>query len=384
MIRELIAVALSIGSFGVTHRASEPLVPPNSVWIEAIEEYELPWDPEWEKAAISAAQSLESEDDLRRWFRKTADELITRRKNAGTNDRSLDAIAAWKKSLVKTLTASSKRSSPISVLLCWDGIGKHDQVLFFGNGQRATRSKLKVGLIAEAEMEESRPGDDFQGIRSTAATARVTDDPPSDYARFTGVDTELKDLAFGEIDPRALTAPVTKIVEKNPAAGSGHLEFYFDAASLPTEIELMKQYPWYLEFRLFELDQDGGRVREAAFTGSRFAVAIPGTRGSKGKVGFVIKHSRAIGRVKLKKPAPWGYEMEVVRWFGVADKSKLLLSKKGNVAPAAPTSDDATTEPEPTADEPTKIPADGAPRQPADGAPRQPADGAPPQPSTKP
>jgi hypothetical protein len=98
-------------------------------------------------------------------------------------------------------------------------------------------------------------------------------------------------------------------------------------------------YPWYVEFRLFELDKDGKRTREVDFTGENSLVSVP-KRSVDGSLSFEDRfRAIAYGRIKVKSPQPWGYEAEPVRWFGVAPKSKLKATANApssQPAPAAP------------------------------------------------
>lgn len=316
---------------------------PSWCWLEAIEIYTVPWDPEWTAAALEAASRaavFPSSGTLvvrMDQFRKSADEFNQRCQNAGTRGRAHDAIRAALVALKEKLKAASEKRYPLTVIVCWDGIAKSTRTLTFGNGQRATAKRFAVGVPVYAEVGLSKPGDDFQGTHVTAGEVNSAKQAPSDYASFASVQSVSHDIQFGELDASSLSKPIVCPVAKSKAAGSGAVEFAIPFDLIPAQFNLMPTAPWYVEFMLYELNEVGSRAKEAKFEGSKYAVATKG--GDQGRM------LSAVGRLELKKPAPWGYEAELTHYFGVAPAAQLLKSASPGNPPAQ--ADPKTEETEP-------------------------------------
>jgi len=123
---------------------------------------------------------------------------------------------------------------------------------------------------------------------------------------------------------------------KDPTPGSGALTL--ELAEPPSELGIDTAYPWYAEFKLFELGKDGSRAREVRFDGSNAIVAIATPAAQE-------RRPVARGRVTVKSPVPWGYEAVVVKWFGVAAKDRLVAGSGARPATPRPLRESDRAEP---------------------------------------
>lgn len=328
-----------------------------------IEVYTLPFDPAWRETALGARRPgleacfpNESEKLAERWearakqAKTNADEVRIRRQ--GDEERARKATA-----LFEDLAASADKDMPLSVMRAWDGIAKAEVVLTFGKGQRAIVDRFKAGKPLRARVVPAAPGEDFQAVRATVRSIASSAKAPSDFAAVGDAAQALQTLAFGEVDTSTLPKPVVIRATKDPAPGSGVLS---PALPLPpSAVPIERRYPWYAEFKLFELSKDGKRVREQSFSGANFVACNDGMNR------YSESTPIATGRVEVKSPQPWGYEAEIVRWFGVAPKSKLkpaataATGQSGAAPPPSTPQPDASTPPVlPPAPETPEIPDD--------------------------
>lgn len=314
----------------------------DGVWLEAIEIYTLPWDPAWRKAA----------EDIRfpSHFRGSAEDSAKRRKalearlqrervrekiDGGEAATRLQEFDRKEAELADRIRKTADRPMPLTIIRLWDGINRREHVLSFGKGQRAIVERFKQGKPLLAVTGNALPGDDFQAARATCGDIGPSSRVPTEFARLSDAPASLTDVAFGEIDASVLKSPAKIDVSKDPTPGSGVLSLALSQP--PAELEIDFSYPWFAEFRVFELAKDGSRSREVRFEGedSIVAIARSGSRSTPGGpgTGTVDPGSRyfeAIGRVEVQSPQPWGYEAEVVKWFGVAPKARLVSPRAGS------------------------------------------------------
>ena len=167
---------------------------------------------------------------------------------------------------------------------------------------------------------------------------------------------------------------------KDPTPGSGLLTL--ELKEPPPELPIANGYPWYAEFRLFELAKNGSRVREVRFEGDATIVATrpraseTGTSSSSGELEAISSASlpfEAIGRVEIQSPQPWGYEAEVVKWFGVAPKSRLVTPASSRSGGSARPRPKPAAESIPTSETaPSTPPLEEAPQRPLPAEPETP------------
>ena len=304
-----IAVVCTVGVACIT-RGAHGLSPQSGAWIQTIEIYELPWDPDWEAAAQQVYPA----------FRRPASEVAERN--------------------VRGVRASAKRLMPLTVVRAWNGISRSELVLSFGRGQRATVDRLRMGRPLLVVIDQAKPGDDIQAVRHTVGSIRPSSNVPSDFVRLADAPQELAARGFGEVDSRAQREAVVIRAVKDPTPGSGALTL--ELAAPPSELGIDAAYHWYAEFKLFELGKDGSREREVRFEGPDSIVSVPTSRGMqpvsdpRDDSRTAARAMRARGRVAVKSPVPWGYEAVVVKWFGVAAKDRLVAGSGAKPAANRP------------------------------------------------
>lgn len=313
-------------------------------WLEVIEVYTLPWDPHWEKAAsraVFASDFRKSAEEIAEQERALSDRISRSKKPHSERDkirdRGKEEIKQRTAKLIESARDASGRTMPLTVVRAWDGVSKSELLLTFGRGQRATADRLADGKPLLCALDYARPGDDFQAIRPTVDEIRPSSRVPSDIVRASDAPGQFRSLAFGEVDGSKLGSPVTLLAKKDPSPGSGKLEL--ELASPPIELGIEPRYPWYAEFRLYELDKSGTRVREVRFDGTDAIVSIVVMERSAAvrQAAIDLRPSPAYGRIEVKSPQPWGYEAEIVKWYGVASKDRLVpVAKRGERAGAKP------------------------------------------------
>jgi hypothetical protein len=313
---------------------------PQERWLELIEVYELPLDPAWRDTALRASDSSFSiyfpTDSEKLEVRAAA--IDERASKAKKNEDKRKIIEQGSEELVRKRTrlqedliATADKPMPLSIVRAWDGIAKKEVVLTLGRGQRAIIDRFKLGKPLLAEIGLSSPGEDFQSRRVTVESVVTSTPAPTDFARAVDAPSSVHSIAFGELDTSAITTPVVIRAVKDPTPGSGVLSLKLEVASTSLAIDAI--YPWFTEFRLYELAKDGTRSREVKPIGSNILVAVRSSNDIANALelfgGSPLKPiAVAIGRVEVKSPQPWGYEAEIVRWFGVAQKSSLKPSSK--------------------------------------------------------
>jgi len=317
---------------GVTGRR-EPMgteqAPKPATWLEVIEVYTLPWDPQWREAATKA--------EFPSGFRRSAEELerelatlAKRAKDLSPSSPAMKAHRAKQQKLLERLRAAADRDVELTVVRAWDGIKRNEVILTFGRGQRALLDRLKPGKPVLGVIDPARPGDDLQAVRTTLAELRQNSSVPSDLLRAADAPEALRELAFGEVDPSALPRAVFIAAKRDTGATTG--VFHLEIPRPPIELGISPDHPWYAEFRVHELDRDGTRIREVRFEGASAVVATElrqvGLSGFVGDRATAPRVDIAIGRFKVKSPHPWGYEAEIVKWYGVAPKDRLIRMPK--------------------------------------------------------
>lgn len=304
-------------------------------WLEAIEVYTLPWDPQWEEAARNGNMGS---------FRQSADEIAEARSRTpaktpeGKPSRARAAIEARAQKLVENLHAASGKAMPLTVVRAWNGISRNEWILTFGKGQRASADRLAQGKPLLGVVDLSRPGDDFQAVRPTVVELRPSSKIPSDFVRVSDAPSALQDIAFGEVNASTLSGTFVILAVKDSTPASGVLRL--EIPHVPDALGIDARYPWYAKFRLFELTKDGSRGREVPFDGVDAIVSTKTPRSfSRSEPEFACRLSREVqpglGRIEVKSPQPWGYEAEIVKWYGVAPKDRLVPDAKGAKAKSA-------------------------------------------------
>ena len=333
MLISMLRIWIELAAFATvpssTLASSAPMIEPATAqpssarveerWLEVIEVYTLPCDPRWRRTAEAAYSS-----NSREYFPKAYRRLVVSEKSAEERGRKLAQLS-------EDLQSTANKPMPLIVMRAWDGIEQREVVLSFGKGQRATANRFKPGTPLLASIGTATPGEDFQSSRRTVREIRSSANAPSDFASANDAAGALFEIAFGEVDSKALVSAVVVDAEKDPTPRSGVVTLALSAP--PRDLQIDTRYPWFAEFKLFERAKDGTRAGEVLFTGTNALVAADG----KG----------ASGRVEVKTPQPWGYEAEVVTWFGVAPKASLKMSSKkgaaGNGTIAPPVANPSST-----------------------------------------
>ena len=328
---------------GGLSRPSSRTAAQRDAWVEVIESFDLPDDPDWSAAARNAETRVLAEvrsagGTIRRpnplgiapispkeaaRIERQIEELkerIERAKSSKFGSKKTEE-EGWKRivdsveKIADSLRAASDRTAPLTVVRLWDGIERKEVVVTLGRGQRAVANRLVPGKPMLASIGPSTVGDDLQALRETVTALQSARSTPSEFLRAADGAGVLAERGFGEIDSRAQREAVAIRAVKDPTPGSGALTL--ELAAPPTELGINTAYPWYAEFKLFELGKDGSRAREVRFEGTNTVVAIATAS---------VRESRppARGRVEVKSPVPWGYEAVVVKWFGVAAKDRLV------------------------------------------------------------
>ena len=326
MIRLALNLVVIVAMLGHFCALSSPAFARGGQWIEVIETYEIPFDPDWRESALEAAKfrSFTSTNNFRDMTGSVdrADEFAERLKQAGSNDRAKKAvIAAWKKE-VESYGNSATAARSLFVVRAWDGIQRVPLTLVLGEKQRGVFARCKPAAVLNVAVGLSNVPDHLQARgRRTITSVLGGGKSPTDFLYLTDEMPALRDISFGEIDLGLLKiGNELGDAQKEPEAGSGIISVTFD---LPSSIPIESGTPWYCEFKVMELDKDGTPVKEVRFEGSKYAVAIDGPRAS--------------ARIEIKNPKPFGYVAESIAWFGVAPNAVLKAVKKG-AAPSTPAS----------------------------------------------
>jgi hypothetical protein len=350
---------------GGLSRPSSRTAAQRDAWVEVLESFDLPDDPDWSAAARAASDQVRlvtrlrsgggsdpvrlsldslrvvSRDEASRIERQLADfnERIERAKSTKFGSKKTEE-EGWKRivdsveKIADSLRAASDRTAPLTVVRLWDGIERKEVVVTLGRGQKAVANRLVPGKPMLASIGTSTVGDDMQAERETVTALQSARSTPSEFLRATDGAGVLAERGFGEVDSRAQREAVIIRAVKDPAPGSGALTL--ELAAPPTELGINTAYPWYAEFKLFELGKDGSRAREVRFDGTNAIVAVE-TQGAKQiRQSFSRPGFPARGRVEVKSPVPWGYEAVVVKWFGVAAKDRLVAGSGAKPAANRP------------------------------------------------
>jgi hypothetical protein len=319
----LVVVVAMFAHFCVAGRVAHAR---DRAWIEVIETYEIPFDPDWRESALKAA-SFREFGSSGAFGQQTGSvdrsaEFAERLEQAGGNDRSKKAlIAAWRKE-VESYQSTANAARELFVVRAWDGIRRKPITLVLGEKQRGAFARCKPAAVLNVEIGTSNVPDHLQARgRATIASVVGGAKVPTDFLYLVDEMPDLRDFSFGEIDlPSLQIGNELGGAQKDPAAGSGIIAVTFD---LPASIPIESGMPWYCEYKLMELDNNGSPAKEVRFEGSKHAVAISG--------------SRAKARIEIKNPKPYGYVAEATAWFGVAPNAVLMPAKQG-AAPSAPAS----------------------------------------------
>ncbi len=352
------------GGFGGVAGRSRAAVTQRDAWVEVIESFSLPDDPQWHAAAREAAARVRSDrpgggleggrpsprslatvspKEAARIERQIEElnERIARAKSSKFGSKKTEE-EGWKRltdaveKIADSLRASADRPAPLTVVRLWDGIERREVVVTLGRGQKALANRLVPGKPMLASIGPGTVGDDLQAMRETVTALQSARSTPSEFLRAADGATELAARGFGEVDSRAQREAVVIRAVKDPTPGSGALTL--ELAAPPSELGIDAAYPWYAEFKLFELGKDGSRGREVRFDGTNAIVAVATAS---------VRESRPIarGRVEVKSPVPWGYEAVVVKWFGVAAKDRLVAGSSAKPSANRPIRESDTAVP---------------------------------------
>ncbi len=342
MIRSALNLVVVVAMLALFCASSQVAHARDGDWIEVIETYEIPFDPDWRESALKAAGFFRfgSPDDFHEETGSVdrAEEYAERLRQAGKNERSQKAVlASWQKE-VESFGSSAGAARKLFVVRVWDGIQRGSRTLVLGEKQRASFARCKPGAVLNVTLGRSNVPDHLQARGRLTITSVIGGSKhPSDFLFAKDGASQLSEVAFGEIDTARLGGGIhVGTADKDAAAGSGWILVDFN---LPREVPIDSKAPWYCEFKLVELDKDGTPVKEVHFDGTKYAVAISG--------------SRAKALVEVKNPKPFGYVAEAAAWFGVAPKAALKPAKQV-VSPTAP----QTNPPAPT-NSPSKPSAPG-------------------------
>jgi len=289
----------------VARRPSKAL---EEVWVEVVEKYDVPCDP-WLFELEGKILGLQEPT----WFRETAKEFAKRAEdvaNAKDARRKKGLQAAfdkWKDARRAFVQRELNSDRPLTVIRAWDGIAQRFVVFTLGEGQRTLERRLVPNVVFRVVWDLARPGDDLQGRRWTIQSATEVKQVPSEFARWADVSARRGGDAFGEIASVGVSIPTAMRATKVGDVGVGLYQFRLEGPShdfAPLDTE----YPWFCEFRVFELDQAGSRTREVSQ--GRKSVAAWWAPDRK-------DWTEARGIISIANPVPWGYEVEITRWFGV-------------------------------------------------------------------
>jgi len=332
MIRSALNLVVVVAMLAFFCASSKVAHARDGQWIEVIETYEIPFDPDWRESALKAAEFAafpekgRSDDaviarfkELTRSFDRAA-EYSERLSQAGKNERSRKAVIAALKKEAESFGSSANSARTLFVVRAWDGIEGKPVVLLLGEKQRGAFARCKPSVVLNVTIGKSNVPDHLQAPGRTTITSVIGGSKgPSDFMYAKDGSPQIGDVGFGEIDITSLGGAVELgAAVKSTAAGSGLIQVVFD---LPRAIAIDTVMPWYCQFKVFELDKEGKPSKEVHFEGSKYAVAISG--------------SRAKARIEVKNPKPFGYVAEATAWFGVAPKAALKPAKQG-AAPATP------------------------------------------------
>lgn len=306
-----------------------------TAWIEVIEKYDLPCDP-W---LPTIEGQLEWENP--RLFRGTLAEYQKRRDRlAQTSDprnRGQASLNKWKEGREASILKSFSSLQPVTIVRAWDGIQQCQMYFSLGKGQAQLARQLVDGKVYLVEFDIGRPYDDLQGRRETVSSVEEEDAIPSEFARWADVNHRYASLRFGSLKSPSAQAPTVIAATKVGGVGDGLYAFRIRDPVLLDGISL-SFFPWFCEYEVYELDVDGARGNPAMTSARAPAVFAPVLGSTPGRE-WQSSHEWAEGRFRVDKPSPWGYEIEVVRWFGmvpVTQAAPQQPSSPSAPAPAAP------------------------------------------------
>lgn len=305
--------------------------PPSSgtTWIEVIERYCLPCDP-----------GLPPPDAPLLWndkmFRSTWAEYQKRASNTGKSAEQLQrgqaSLDRWKKSREAAITKLMSKPHPVTVYRAWDGIRQRQMYFSLGEGQEQLERKLSMNKVYEVKWDLGRPYDDLQGRRATISSL-VEDKPiPSEFARWSDVEHRYEPLQFGEAKLPRPGPPRVFATKKLGEVGDGLYSFIIPASYLGDA--LSDRFPWYCEYEIYELNVDGVRGKLATASAVAPAVFAP-FHGPTGWDPF-FSATYAEGRFRIERPSPWGYEIEVTRWFGLVPTILPQRTRQPSASPPLP------------------------------------------------
>jgi hypothetical protein len=352
---------------GSTPVARQPSQEREEVWIEVVEKYVIPSDP---RLQWLAGERFSLEDPS--MFRESAEELAKRAqeiaaaKDARRKKGLQAALDKWKEARRASVERELNADRAVTVVRAWDGIAQRFVVFTLGEGQRSLDRRLMPGVVFRVEWDMARPGDDLQARRWTIQSATEVKQVPSEFARWADVSARRGGDAFGEVSSVGASSTMALRATKAGEVGVGLYQFRLEVP--PEEFRsLDTRYPWFCEFRIFELDQDGVRVREVSQSRKSVAAALDRPQSS---------YSGAHGVISIANPVPWGYEVEITRWFGVRP-----IPKTPTVPPPTPSAPSAPSVPKRPPGLAPPLPGEG-PARPA--APKPPSDSPLPDPEPSP
>ena len=369
---------------------SNPVASVDERWLEVLERYELPADPQWREAAEEVLELYGpatdspgaggrardksggavrrpggllgggAADPVARYQRATGsleqtEEFRKRVTQAGDNERSREAVFTSVRREVDRIAQSADAVRKLTVVRGWDGIKREFVCVVLGERQRTVVGKLKPGAVLLAEMAASNCGDHYQAGGRPTIVGVKSKSTPSEFLRADAAPSGLKPFEFGPVEcPTDWLGSATKSTE----VGSGDISVTFQ---LPEGIAIDAGLPWYCEFKLMELDASGRSVGEVQFAGPPHAVCVstcpkpPETKGvgmtgrrrpsGEPEPAVPSYEPLAKARVRIDKPGPHGYAAVAIRAWGVREKPKSAASSDGATPDA-----DASKSPRPPED----------------------------------
>lgn len=362
-------------------------------WLEIVEQYDLPEDPQWRSTAEqvdklfgprspagdSASKSRgkgnskeRPSDSLNRpggmlgggagdpigrfaAATRSVDQLGEFRKRleqAGSNERSRQAVITSIEREVDRIVSSKDASRKLTVVRAWDGIKRESVCVVLGERQRALAARCKVGAAVWVQMAASNCADHYQANGRPTLLDVKPKQLPSEFLRADEGPAELRALKFGSVDaPSEWSGTATK----SPTVGSGEFTVSFE---LPDGLDIDPGLPWYCEFKLFRLDGSGKRTAETRFTGPAVAVCVstgskpattelPGVTGKRTPAGDHLGArptyaATATAVVEVADPGPHGYVAVGTRLWGARRQSDSVApsgaSGAGSGTPEQPVS----------------------------------------------
>jgi hypothetical protein len=345
-------IALDLAAAGST--------PADERWLEVIEQYELPVDPDWRETATAVGVRFglnsttrgsegkakgrssdavrrpggllggESGDALGRFRAATGSfevwgDFRKRLEQAGENERSREAVFTAIEREVERIVKSADSERKLTVVRAWDGIKREAVCLVLGERQKSILAKCKPGGGLLVELAASNCADHYQSNDRPTILEAKSKPLPSEFLKAVEGDSDLAELRFGSVE---CPGSWTGTAKKSSKVGSGEIAIEFE---LPAGSVLDPGSPWYCQFKLLQLDSAGKPSVEVRFTGNVHAVCVSTqtkrevmggfSGGRSGEVGpepaKPAYSAFAKGHVEVASPSPYGYIAVATHAWGV-------------------------------------------------------------------